>query len=312
VGLSDRTPPTEEEYDAWRSKLCNWGRWGPDDELGTLNTITADVRKAAAGLVTEGRSVSMSRPLDTKASAANPYPAHHFIAMPESGGMLDYMGMFIHGVTQTHIDALCHLRTDDGRTWNGKALRDTRTPVEHSGTIDFWRAGIVTRGVLYDVPRHRGTKFVAPGEPVHGWELQDIAAAEGIDPRPGDAVIIRSGYDAYWQAQGSPPMFASFAGVHCSSVEYLYDANASMLVWDMQDAPTADQGIPNPSGNSPMALHVHHILLPYMGMPIVDNADLEDVAATCASLNRWDFQLMIAPLVLTGGTGSPVNPIACF
>jgi kynurenine formamidase len=312
VGLADRMPPTEDEYDAYRTDLCNWGRWGTDDELGTLNTITADVRRAAAALVTDGRTVSMARPLDTKASPANPYPAHHFLAMQGSGGMLDYMGMFIHGVTQTHIDALCHLRTNDGRTWNGKPVGDNRMPMEHSGTIDFWRAGIVTRGVLYDVPRHRNTDYVVPGEPVHGWELQDIAAENGIEPRPGDAVIIRSGYDPYWDAQGTAPVFASFAGVHCSSVEFLHGTQASMLVWDMQDAPTADQGVPNPAGASPMALHVHHILLPYMGMPIIDNADLEDLATVCAELQRWEFQLVVAPLVVLGGTGSPVNPIASF
>ncbi len=112
----------------------------------------------------------MTRPIDTKAGPANPYPSHHFIAMPSSGGMLDYIGMFIHGFTQTHIDALCHVSTDDGRAWNGKPLAGG-LPLEHSGTIDFLRDGTVTRGVLYDVPRHRGTDFVGPGEPVHGWEL---------------------------------------------------------------------------------------------------------------------------------------------
>ena len=313
VGLSDRTPPTEAEYAAYRSELCNWGRWGPDDELGTLNHVTPEVRKAAAGLVTEGRSVPMGRALDTTASPLNPYPAHHFLAMPGTGGMLDYMGMFIHGMTQTHIDALCHLTTIDGRTWNNKPMRDNRMPLEHSGTVDFMRAGIVTRGVLYDVPRFRHKDSVVPGEPVHGWELQDIAAAQGVTPQPGDAVIIRSGFDPYWAAQETPAPFASVAGVHCSCLEFLYSTDASLLIWDMQDAPTADQGVPNPAGTrGNVALHVHHILLPYMGMPIIDNADLEGLAAACAELRRWEFQLVVAPLFVPGGTGSPVNPIATF
>ena len=81
------------------------------------------------------------------------------------------------------------------------------------------------------------------------------------------------------------------------------------MCWDFQDAPTDDQGIPNPGG-IPMPLHVHHILLPYMGMPILDNADLGPLAAACADLDRWTFQLVVAPLYIEGGTGSPVNPIA--
>jgi hypothetical protein len=83
------------------------------------------------------------------------------------------------------------------------------------------------------------------------------------------------------------------------------------LCWDQQDAPIADQGIPNPVP-IPIPLHVHHVVLPYMGMPIVDNCELEDLAPVCAELGRWAFQLVIAPLVIPRGTGSPVNPIAVF
>jgi hypothetical protein len=97
--------------------------------------------------------------------------------------------------------------------------------------------------------------------------------------------------------------------VHASCVEFLHDTEASMLVWDMQDAPIADQGIPNPRG-LPMALHAHHILIPYMGMPILDNADFEELAPACAAANRWAFQFVVAPLVIPRGTGSPVNPLA--
>jgi kynurenine formamidase len=311
MGLTDRTPPSASDYAAYRTRFCNWGRWGADDELGTFNLITPEVRRAAAGLVKQGRVVSMTRPIDTKAGPANPYPSHHFIAMPSSGGMLDYIGMFIHGFTQTHIDALCHVSTEDGKAWNGKPLAGG-LPLEHSGTIDFLRDGTVTRGVLYDVPRHRGTDFVGPGEPVHGWELLDTAESQGVEPRAGDAVVIRSGHAPFWAAEGRPPGFASVAGVHASCIEFLYETDASMLIWDMQDAPIVDQGFPNPTPYQqvPVSMHVHHIVLPYMGMPIVDNAELEQLAATCAENGTWEFELVVAPLNVPGGTGSPVNPLA--
>ncbi|MEI8001281.1 MAG: cyclase family protein [Actinomycetes bacterium] len=312
MGLADRTPPTAEEYAAWRTEFCNWGRWGDDDEFGTLNLVTPEVRRAAATLVREGRSVSLGRPLDTHASPANPYPAHHFVAVEGSGGMLDYVGCFVHGFTQTHIDALCHLGTLEGDVfWNNKPFGHSHLPADHTGTVDFWRDGISTRGVLYDIPRLRDTFAVVPGEPVHGWELVDFAEQHGITPRPGDAVIIRSGFEPYYATTGADRTFGFPAGVHASCVEFLHETGASLLAWDMQDAPIADQGIPNPAAHH-IPMHVHAMVLPYLGMPIVDNCDLEDVARACAELDRWEFHLTIAPLVITRGTGSPVNPIALF
>jgi kynurenine formamidase len=310
MGIIDRTPPTPDEYAAYRTRFSNWGRWGDDDELGTLNFVTPEVRRRAAALVQDGRVISCSRSIDTKPGPANPYPARHMVAMQDSGAMCDHLSMFIHGFTETHLDALCHLPVAEGQdTWNGKQLDQYGMPSEHSGTVDFWRDGIVTRGVLYDIPRLRGTDFVEPGAPVHGWELADAAAAAGITPTAGDAVMIRSGYGPYYAAAAVRPGFGGAAGVHASCVEFLHDTEASMLVWDMQDAPSADQGIPNPRG-IPIALHVHHILLPYMGMPILDNADFEVLAPACSAAQRWEFQFVVAPLVIPRGTGSPVNPLA--
>ena len=314
MGLIERTPPTVDEYRAYPARFSNWGRWGDDDELGTLNHITDDARRAAAALAIEGRTVSLSRSVDTFSGPANPYPAHHFVAMEGSGGMLDYFGMFIHGVTQTHIDALSHLGAHDhgsGVYWNGKPFGPLRMPSERSGTIEHWRRGIATRGVLYDIPRLRGTTWVEPDAPVHGWDLVDAAAACGVEPRRGDAVVIRCGRGAFEAAHPDRAEFGSPSGVHASCIEFLADTEAAVLVWDWQDAPTAQQGLPNPLPID-HPLHVHNVVLPYLGMPIVDNADLEPIAGTCQELGRWEFLLTIAPLVIEGATGSPVNPIALF
>src|SRR5262249_20659067 len=94
VGRRERTPPTAEEYEGWRTRFSNWERWGAGDELGTLHHITPEVRTRAAGLVREGRSVSVARPIDTKPSAVNPHPAHHFVAVEGAGGIADYIGLF--------------------------------------------------------------------------------------------------------------------------------------------------------------------------------------------------------------------------
>ncbi len=114
---------------------------------------------------------------------------------------------------------------------------------------------------------------------------------------------------AFERAHPEHTGFASPSGVHASCVEFLYETDASALVWDWQDAPDEQQGLPNPLPIN-HALHVHNVVLPYLGMPIIDNADLEPIARACADVGRWEFQLTIAPLVIEGATGSPVNPIA--
>lgn len=319
MGLVDRTPPTARDYAAYPTRFSNWGRWGDDDELGTLNFITPEARRYAASLVTEGRSVSLGRTVDTHQGPLNPYPAQYLQTMRGSGGVLEYIGMFFHGQSQSHIDAFSHGATIDGKHfYNGVEVRKLRSPRGPRGSVHHWRHGIVTRGVLYDVPRYRGTGYVAPGEPVHGWELADVARAQGLEPRPGDAVLIRCGRDPYLIAHpdGFAPEDDGFgaiipAGVHVSVIEYLYETDAALLCWDMLDAPTADQGIDNPT-RFVTAVHLHQILLPYMGMPLVDNVDLEELAAACAAAGRWEVLFTLAPLIIEGGTGSPVNPVAVY
>jgi len=314
MGLSDRKAPDAAEYAGYRERFCNWGRW-EDFRLGTLNLITPAVRARAAASVRAGMSVSLSRAIDTRPGPQNPFPAHHLRAVGDSGGIEDYLGLFIHGFAQTHIDALCHVGTlGGGRMWND-IPGDRFSPGAGGLGVEHWRDGIVTRGVLYDVPRLRGAGFVAPGEPVHGWELADAAASQNVEPRAGDAVIVRCGRDPLEAALGAsasgpdPHGSGLPAGLHASCAEFLFETDAALLVWDLLDAPTPDQGIPN---TLPIEtpLHLHQLLIPYMGMPLIDNVDLERLATACAAAGRWEFLFVAAPLVIDGGTGSPLNPIA--
>jgi hypothetical protein len=120
--------------------------------------------------------------------------------------------------------------------------------------------------------------------------LEDDAARQGVSPRSGDAVIIRCGLDPHLAAHPAGAGFGSPAGVHASALEYLWQHEASLLVWDMLEAPIADQGLENPL-DIPVALHIHSIAIPYMGLPLLDNAQLEPLAAACAELGRWEFLL---------------------
>lgn len=310
MGLKDRMPTTPEEYREYRSRLSNWSRWGEDDRLGTLNHITEETRRAAAGLVRLGRTVSCSNALATRAVVAderrNRNAADHRVTV-NPGSCVDYVGVSYHGYVNTHIDALCHVFTGEGgRLYNDAdpaSITETGAGV-HS--VDAWRHGIVTRGVLYDIPKLRGHDHVRQGEPVEGWDLEDWAREAGIEPRAGDAVFIRSGSEPFWTANPdfvfeAPP---NTPGVAVSVLEFLHDTNAALLGWDLQEA----GGQPDYGARIP----IHSIAIPYMGLPLLDNANFEELSAVCAETGRYEFMLTVAPLVVLGGTGSPVNPIATF
>ena len=311
MGLMERTPTSREEYEAYRQRLSNWGRWGSDDQFGTLNHITPEARAAAAGLVSLGRTVSCANPLATAAVVSdgrrNGNPAQHRMNVGPAS-CTDYIGVSYHGFVNTHVDALCHIYTSEGgRLYNDAdpALITEEGALTHS--IDRWRGGIVTRGVLYDIPRFRGQDYVRPGEPVEGWELADCARQSGIAPRAGDAVLIRSGAGPFWAANPDfvmefPPL--NTPGVAVSCLEFLHQHDAALLGWDLQEA----GGQPEYGERIPL----HAVAIPYMGMPLLDNADFEELAAVCAEFGRYEFMLVISPLVVLGGTGSPANPLALF
>jgi kynurenine formamidase len=306
--MADRELPTRDEMLAFLRERRNWGRWGEDDQRGAINLITAEKRVAAAQLVRSGRTVSLSRDVPVTPGPGNPNPAQHWLRWAQreggGGGVVDYYGYVYHGYLMTHIDALCHVWHDDG-LWNG---RDPEGEITSNGVrwggIEHWRDGIVTRGVLLDVPKHRGEPYVAQDNPVHGWELEEIAMAQGTAIEPGDALVVYSGREA-WQAAN--PDWSGYGmtspGLHASCLPFLRDRDVSILVWDLMDA--------RPSGYDGFGLSVHYALTAY-GVALVDNALLEPLARACDEEGRYEFMLTLAPLPVVGGTGSPLNPIALF
>jgi kynurenine formamidase len=203
----------------------------------------------------------------------------------------------------THVDGLCHIFTPDGKMYGGASSSDVKPDGARTNSIDAWHDGIVTRGVLYDVARHRGVDHVTAETPVHAWDLEDVAAAQGITPRAGDAVLVRAGADAFWRANPEFQPAWQAPGLHASVLEYLYEHDVALLGWDLMEAPGQD------AYNAP-ALPIHSVAIPYMGLALLDNADFEALSAACAEAGRWEFLFVVAPLVVVGGTGSPVNPIA--
>jgi kynurenine formamidase len=303
--MPEQPPPSKTEYRDFLSNRSNWGRWGADDQKGAMNLVTAEKRLRAVSLVRNGRVVSLSRELPKTPAPNNPTPAQHFMRLtPRDGGgsVTDFYGTSYHGQSTTHIDALCHVFIDD-KLYNGRNVHEVvNFEGANWGSIQNWSTGIITRGVLFDVPRFRGEPYVTEERPVHGWELADIAKAQGVALEPGDAIAVYSGREAWdraghvWGAGPSRP------GLHGSVLPFFRDHDVSVLVWDMMDAAPNDYGLP----------WQVHPAIPALGIGLVDNALLEPLAAACAEEGRFDFMLTLAPLIVQGGTGSPLNPLAMF
>ncbi|OLT11535.1 hypothetical protein BJF78_05055 [Pseudonocardia sp. CNS-139] len=284
----------------------NWGRWGPDDELGAINLITAEKRVAAAGLVRTGRSVSLSRDFPTAPAPGNARPAQHYLRRDRrqhGGGVaLDYVGIDYHGHSCTHIDALCHAWDDRGM-WNGRDPQQALTIDGATfGTVDRWGDGITTRGVLLDVPAFRGTAYVEPGRPVTADELDEVAEAQGTVPEAGDALVVYSGRDRFEAEHGPWGGAPERPGLDASCVRFLGDHDVSVLAWDMMDAFPHRFEVP----------WTVHAAIFALGVALVDNCELGPLAQVCEAEARREFMLVTAPLVIPGGTGSPVNPLALF
>ena len=304
--MAGRNIPSKSEVDSYLEDT-NWGRWGNKGSAGAMNLITNEKRLEAVLLAKIGRTVSLSRPFPVTPAGDNPRPAQHYMHKEErqfeGGAAMDYYGVFYHGTATTHIDALCHVWDKNGM-WEGKTPDDViKFSGANFGTVEEWKDGILTRGILLDVPKHRNKPYVTLSEPVHGWELEDIATEQNVEIKSGDAVFVYSGRDKYaadnngrWGTPDGRP------GLHASCLPFVKTNDIAILGWDMMDASPNEYEIP---------WTVHGVIFAY-GVALVDNAYLEPLSNVCAEENRYEFMLSLNPLYVQGGTGSPANPIATF
>ncbi|MGH7899501.1 MAG: cyclase family protein [Candidatus Binatia bacterium] len=322
------TVPTEAEVLGWFEKLSNWGRFGADDQLGTLNLVTAEHRRKAAALVTEGASVSCAWDISTMPQIGDHFgpPQRHMLMtgegladkhrvvpphpvpgvdMSRSAGAVEYFGCVFHGVNITHIDALSHVFWDR-MSYNGKPAELVNAMFGATNlAVTGLRDGIFTRGVLIDVPAVRGVDWLEPGEGVMPEDLEAAENRQGVRVSIGDVVLLRTGYSRRKREQGPLPIESGQAGWHAACLPWLHARGVSAIGCD-----TAQDVVP--SGYTQVALPIHSIGIVAMGLWLLDACDLEALAATAARLRRWEFCFTVAPLRIEGGTGSPVNPVASF
>jgi kynurenine formamidase len=300
-----KPPLSAEQVLAFHKKLSNWGRFGPRDQLGTLNLITAEKRAAAAKSVKSGRVVSASRPLPTQPSLENPNPvAHHMTGTASEGWGGDYFAIASHGFATSHIDALCHI-FHEGKLYNGYSIEKVTAHGALELGIHELRDGVVSRGVLLDVPRARGVSFLESGDPIFPEDLERAERDAGLRVESGDILLVRTGRWALRDARGAWDPRQLLAGLDASCLPWLHARGVAALGSDgVSDViPSRVEGVSMP---------IHTVAIVALGLHLIDNLELEPLAAACVEEARWEFLLTLAPLVLFRGTASPVNPIALF
>lgn len=316
------TPPPEAQVLAWFDELSNWERWGDDDRLGTLNHLTPDKRVAAARLVTEGVSVSCSWDIRTGRQPGATVESQRYMLSTglgldeegrrglmdggRAGGAQEFIGMVFHGLDVTHLDSLAHLFWD-GKMYGGapaSLVSDRQGALKHD--VLAVQDGVTTRGVLLDIAALRGVDVLDADDHIYPEDLEAAEEAAGVRCEPGDVLLVRTGEGGARRAQkrdynANKPR----SGYQAACLPWLNDRGIAMIGSDVAQDPT-------PSGYRNVTMPIHMVGIVAMGLWLIDNCQLEDLAAACAQRNRWEFQFMLSPIRFQGVTGSPVNPLAVF
>jgi len=308
------SPPADvsaaEFAELFRS-VSSWGRWGEDDQRGALNLLDPARVVAASRLVQDGTIVTLSLPMNTKAAEDNPEPAVHYMTTTPGGASgsglefaKDFVGADYHNDGHTHIDAFCHV-IYDGSLYNGAPARSITELGAAADSVDVLANGLVGRAVLLDIPGRRGVPWLEPGEHVFREDLEAAEREQGVAVGEGDVLLIRTGHTRRLAELGPWDTASAKSGLHPTAAPFLAERGIAALGGDgnSDTAPSSTEGVDFP---------IHVLALNAMGVHLLDYLQLEEVLAACERTGRWEFLFVAAPLRITGGTGSPLNPLAVF
>lgn len=315
--MSDHLPEVTSAYcqRLWK-EVSNWGRWGDDDQLGALNLITPEIRRAAAELVSDGVVLGIGNRWPVDPAPENPWPAEHRIirggddpdypGIPGLSVAMDYIGVACHGIATSHVDALCHVFVKH-RMYNGYPASDVRSTGAVRNDMMPMADGVVTRGVLLDMPRSMGVPYLHGDARIGPADLEAAARAQAVEPGSGDVLIVHLGLERRRQKEGAfDPAATGLAGLHPECARWLHDRDIAMLGSDGMNDPQ-----PNWAADE-WPIPIHYLGICGMGMTLMHNLSTETLARECEQRGRWAFLLTIAPLKVPGATGSPVNPVVMF
>jgi kynurenine formamidase len=304
----------------WGQRYSNWGRFGKDDERGALNFITPECVLAACGLPRRGLVISCALPFDQKGPqtgfAGRHNPVHVMLA--DGGDALAGAQDFIPGGFRyaddaiqmplqcgTQWDALAHVFYD-GKMWNDRGIELVTSSGARANSIDKIKDGVVGRGVLLDVPRQRGVRWLENGTPLLPEDLDACAEAEGVAVESGDVVLVRTGMmtrcleERSWAGYCGGP--APGLSIHCA--RWLYEREVAAVATDTWGV----EVLPNETPDCFQPLHM--ISLRNTGVLFGEIFALDALAAACAADGNYAFLFAAPPLPITGAVGSPINPLA--
>jgi len=309
----------DARIDALARELSNWGRWGSGDELGTLNLVTPEKRVEAAQCVQSGETISLAFELRAGAPQAPGSPRLNPLhvmtqtgtdAAFEDGATAyadDVLTMSVHAAT--HWDALSHV-FHRGRMYDDRPCTDVTSAGAATNSIVPVSRRMVTRGVLVDVARHLDLEPLAPDHEVTVDELEAALDAQGVELRPGDALLVRTGrlgriaaaeaWNEYTEVGDTLPLEP---GIGADCLPWLHAHDVAAVACD-------NWAVEHLAPGNPGRLPVHEVGIVHMGLLLGENFELDALAAACAGDGRYDFLLAAAPLPVRGGVGGAVNPVA--
>jgi len=317
-GVTGVSASLEARVDALARELSNWGRWGDEDELGTLNLITPESRLRAAGCIRSGTAISLAlelrsdRPQAPGSGRLNP---QHVMVETGSDAALngavtgfsdDVLAMSVHAAT--HWDALSHV-FHRGLMYNNRSCTEVTSAGARANSIVGYADRLITRGVLVDLPRFYGVDALAPDQEVTPTDLESVLAAQRVELEPGDALLVRTGQLGRIAAREEWGSFTEVGdrlplepGIGLECLPWLHEQRVAAIA--------CDNWAVEHLGAGSARLPVHEVGIVHMGLPLGEIFELDALAAACAADQRYDCLLIAAPLPIRGGVGGPVNPVA--
>jgi hypothetical protein len=296
---------SDVELEELFERCSNRGRWGDDDERGTLNLIDEAVRRRAAALVCEGMALSLGRPMPVAGSTIAPHPVVvQLLEPPGDRTAIDTVAVTSHDSQLTHIDTLGHAFYK-GSGYNGVSRSEVVGPTALKRySVAAARDGFFCRGVLLDVAGARGVPYLAADEYVTIADLETAERRGNVRVGPSDALVVHTGRAERLIAERLPDLPVPRAGLHASVLPWLHDRDVSVFLGDCTERfPPLPTAVPLP---------LHQIGIVAMGLWLIDAALTSDLLAACERLGRYEFLFCCTIPELPGATGFPVNPVCLF
>lgn len=310
---------TLQTVKALAAQYRTWGKWGPDDELGALNYITAEKVIQAARLVRKGKVISLAIPLDANGPQTGLYgrtnPLH--VMLQDGGdiasGAQDYLAQLRYTDDAAYLvlqcatqwDALAHI-FHEGQMYNGYGPATVNSSGAQKNSITKLSDKVVSRGVLLDIARYKGKPWLETSEPIHKEDLEGCAAHQRTLVGEGDIVLVRTGQLAEVRARGTWGAYAGgpAPGLAISTAAFFCERRVAAVATDTWGT----EVLPNETPDVFQPLHI--ILLVNAGITLGEIFDLEALAQDCADDGVYEFLFVAPPLPITGAVGSPINPQA--